>query len=334
MFLICIGAKAQNNSLSNLTLESYRIPINQKGAEIASIKLVGTSDKIYLSKDTANIFQIDEFGKLSLKPNISLETQSPMVYQIELSTPTQSKTFELVKDEFLKNKIIAHRGAWKNQDASQNSILSLKKAIEIGCEAVEFDVWLSSDNRVILSHDPSIGGKFLEETPSWQLMRIPLKNGDYVPCLEEYIEEIKKQNKTHLVLEIKKSQKGTERSCQLADSAVKIVQQMQAQAWVEYISFDLDVLIRIKQIDPTARVSYLESDKTIDELADLRIDGIDYHFSNFENSINLIKNAHDGGLSTNAWTVNDINKAELLLKQGIDYLTTDEPELLLKIKTK
>lgn len=39
-----------------------------------------------------------------------------------------------------KPKVIAHRGYWNTEGASQNSIRSLVKADSIGCYASEFDV--------------------------------------------------------------------------------------------------------------------------------------------------------------------------------------------------
>ena len=35
----------------------------------------------------------------------------------------------------------------------ENTLLSFEKAIELGVDAVEFDVWLSSDRHPVLMHD-------------------------------------------------------------------------------------------------------------------------------------------------------------------------------------
>jgi glycerophosphoryl diester phosphodiesterase len=42
--------------------------------------------------------------------------------------------------QFQKNKVIAHRGAWKAQGLPQNSLASLREAVRLGCEGSEFDV--------------------------------------------------------------------------------------------------------------------------------------------------------------------------------------------------
>lgn len=311
------------------TLSKYTIPIRVKGAAIGQF-ISPNNENVTLVKDTSNLFLIDQSGYIRLKPDVELSASSPFRYEIIIQSNAGNKAFELVKDEFIHNKVIAHRGAWKNHDASQNSLSSLKNAIELGCEAAEFDVWLSSDNKVILSHDPTIGGKTVEETSAKTLMEIPLKNGDSVPSLEEYLECIQQQNKTRLVLELKGSQKGKDRSLALANSAVQMVHRYKAQAWVDYISFDYDALLRVKELDPTATIAYLETNKTLEELSAAKVDGIDYHYSAFYNDANLTDKAKQLGLTTNVWTVNTEEQMQYLLKQGVDFITTDEPELLLE----
>ena len=36
----------------------------------------------------------------------------------------------------------------------ENTLLSFRKAIELGVDAVEFDVWLSNDGVPVIIHDP------------------------------------------------------------------------------------------------------------------------------------------------------------------------------------
>src|SRR5688572_24225222 len=46
---------------------------------------------------------------------------------------------------------IGHRGAMGH--APENTIDSFKKALELGCDEVETDVWLTQDGRLLISHD-------------------------------------------------------------------------------------------------------------------------------------------------------------------------------------
>jgi beta-glucanase (GH16 family) len=49
------------------------------------------------------------------------------------------------KSEFTQNKVIAHRGAWKNTNAPQNSIASLQTAINLGVTGSEFDIHMTGE---------------------------------------------------------------------------------------------------------------------------------------------------------------------------------------------
>ena len=60
--------------------------------------------------------------------------------------------------KFANNKVIAHRGAWKNTGTPQNSIASLKAAIALGCAGSETDVHMTADSALVINHDPEWGG--------------------------------------------------------------------------------------------------------------------------------------------------------------------------------
>ena len=75
-----------------------------------------------------------------------------------------SKEFRIVKDSFIHNKVIAHRGAWKNTNVPENSIAALNHAVSMGCEGSEFDVHMSADSLPLINHDPSIQGVSIAKT--------------------------------------------------------------------------------------------------------------------------------------------------------------------------
>lgn len=324
--VLCSSILYSNSQESLLTLDNYAIPVEKKGAFIGKV-ISPNNDKISIKKDASKLFTIDKEGNISLKKNKEIKSDSPLSYIITLKQGKQLKEIELVKDDFVHNKVIAHRGAWKKHDVSNNSMSSLKYAIELECEGTEIDVWMSKDNIVVLCHDHIIDRKVVEDTPLSELKKIELKKGDLIPTLEETIECIKKQNKTKLVIEIK----GTNQGKAISDSVVSLVHRMRAQGWVNYISFGLNYLIRVKELDPTAEVAYLGSDKTLEELKNVNMTGIDFHYNLFLKDTELANKAKTMGLSTNVWTVNKEDDLKIMLKQDVDYITTDEPELLFQL---
>ncbi|GAB3414657.1 glycerophosphodiester phosphodiesterase [Niabella aquatica] len=227
------------------------------------------------------------------------------------------------------NKVIAHRGAFKNTGAPENSIASLKAAISMGCGGTEFDIHMTSDEVLVVNHDDKFLGMAIETNTYRDLLTKTLSNGEKIPTLEAYLKEGLKQNKTKLIAEIKTSTISKERSLSLAKKVVDMVHKLKGQAQVVYIAFDYDVCKKVKEIEPNAPVQYLNGDVSAEKLKADKLDA-DYHYSVFQKDKNWIAGAKKLGVLTNAWTVNDEKIMDDLLAQGINFITTNEPELLLK----
>ncbi len=231
---------------------------------------------------------------------------------------------------FAQTKVVAHRGAWKNTGVPENSIAALKAAIKMGCDGAEFDVHMSADSVLFINHDAHIQGLPIETTSSSVLAALKLGNGEALPTLEAYLRAGIKQKKTRLVLEIKPSAVSKERGIALTHKVVNMVNSLKAASKVDYISFDYDICKEITKIAPKATVQYLTGDKTPNELLADGIHGLDYHFKVLEKNPTWIKEANSKKLITNAWTVNDEKTMDLLIAEGINLITTNEPEMLLK----
>ncbi|MGX5819482.1 glycerophosphodiester phosphodiesterase [Chitinophaga lutea] len=314
----------------SIQLDNHAVPAGKKGA--AAGKLYDRQGTVLksakLAQDTSGLFTISK-GQLKLKKNAKLSNDpASFKYAVTVENGGAKEDFIIVRDDFHRNKIVAHRGAWKNNGGSQNSITSFRDAVRIGCEGSEFDVWLSSDGVPVLSHDPHIGGHTVEETPLATLQAVQLKNGDRVPTFEEYIQEAMKQNTTKLVLELKPSKTG--RGQELAQKCMDLIRKYRCEGWMLYISFDYDICKKVNAIDPFAKVAYLNGDKTPAQLAADKIWGFDYNWKVIDKTPGIIADAHKNKVTVNIWTVNEADKMEAYLKAGADYLTTDEPELALE----
>lgn len=327
-----MGTAAAGQQASAPYLDAYTIPVQQKNAVIGKIydRNGQLSAAATLLEDKSGLFTVSGH-ELKLKKKAVVSNDGSFTYPVRIKAGADTADFLLVADDFIRNKVVAHRGAWKHHEGSQNSITSLKDAMKLGCEGSEFDVWLSSDNEMVISHDPEIGGKKVEESTLADLQTVQLKNGDRVPTLEEFIDVIMQQHRTRLVLELKPSRTG--RGDLLAAKAVAMVQAKKAQAWMFYISFDYNICKKIKALDPAAKIAYLNGDKTPAQLQADGIWGLDYHQQVFKNDPQLIATARQHKVTTNAWTIDNPEIMDDLLKNGIDYITTNEPEILLdKVK--
>lgn len=231
---------------------------------------------------------------------------------------------------FLPNKVIAHRGAFKNTGLPENSIASLNAAIAMGCGGSEFDIHMTSDEVLVINHDPEFLGLPIEKSTYAVLLQKSLPNGEKIPTLENYLKVGLQQNYTQLIAEIKTSQVSKERTLQLAEKVVALVHQSGARHRVAYIAFSYEVCKKIRELDPQAPVQYLNGDLSAEQLKAAGL-GADYHFSIFfQKDANWIGNARKMGVVVNAWTVDDPVIMDSFLAQGIDMITTNEPEILLK----
>jgi glycerophosphoryl diester phosphodiesterase len=100
-------------------------------------------------------------------------------------------------------KIIGHRGA--SGLALGNTKESFLKAIEHGVDAIELDVHLSADNKLVVIHDPvttritSSSAKVSEQTLK-ELQQLKLHNGESLLSLDEALKII---GSTPVIIELK-----------------------------------------------------------------------------------------------------------------------------------
>ena len=232
------------------------------------------------------------------------------------------------KKFFLDNKVVAHRGAWKQKNIPQNSIASLREAFRLGCAGSEFDVRMTADERIVLCHDDTFFGKTVEYSTYDDLSKTKLPNGETIPLLEAILLEGMKQTDTRLFLEIKpaSTRESTMRS---TAKIVNLVNTVGAQPWVFYITFDYDAAKLIKLLSSSASVAYLSGNVTVEELVNDKITGLDYNRDVLKKDKSIVEKARREGLSLNVWTVNSPEDMDFFIAQGFDYITTDEPETLL-----
>ncbi|MDD5150582.1 MAG: glycerophosphodiester phosphodiesterase family protein [Flavobacterium sp.] len=230
---------------------------------------------------------------------------------------------------FHNNLVIAHRGAWKKNNLPQNSIASLKQAIALKCAGSEFDVRMTADDSLVINHDPHYNNLEIEKANYAELVTLKLSNGEKLPTLREYVLAGIENNKaTRLVCEIKPSGINKERGISIATKVAQLVQELKAQEMVVFISFDYDILKKIKELNPKASTQYLEDDKSFEQLTKDGISGADYYFPSFKDHPEWINEAKKNNRTLNAWTVNNAEDIDWLIQNGFNFITTNEPELV------
>lgn len=228
-----------------------------------------------------------------------------------------------------KNLVIAHRGAWKTQMLPENSIASLQEAIKIGCYGSEFDVQFTADGVAVINHNADFFGKDISSSTYQELVNFKkLSNGETISTLAEYLKAGLNQKKTKLILEIK-PQKTQAQEEALVKKVIETVDELKATPWIEYISFSHYISTYLIAKIPGAKVSYLKGEIDPIRLKAQGFYGLDYNQSILKKNANWIEQAHQLGLIVNVWTVNAEKDMDKFLADKADFITTNEPELLL-----
>lgn len=103
----------------------------------------------------------------------------------------------------LKVKIIAHRGA--SLEHPENTLAAFERAVEIGVDAIEADLLLTSDQKIVVRHDDLVrrNGEWVsvQELSLEELKQLDLGQGERVPSLEELLEHF--LSRCRIVLDLK-----------------------------------------------------------------------------------------------------------------------------------
>lgn len=247
--------------------------------------------------------------------------------------PGTAKSFPKVNQQG-KTAIVAHRGFWNCEAAgfTENSIASLKAAQDNGLWGSEFDIHITSDDVIIVNHNDNIQGVKIADNPYPVFRAMYLKNGERPPLLDEYLTQGEQCATTVLVIELK-PQKKQDREDLLWEKTVAALKahNLYDPKRVAFISFSHHICQRIAAEAPEFINQYLEGDIAPEVLAGEGINGIDYEQKVLFANPDYVKEAHDHGMTVNAWTVNKDYNMRSLLYLGIEALTTNEPLLARKV---
>ncbi len=138
-----------------------------------------------------------------------------------------------------------------------------------------------------------------------------------IPILSEYIRICKKYEKT-AVLELKNLMKKND-----IKKLIGIIRKLKYLKNTVFISFEMDNLKAVRELDNSLSVQYLVS-KWSDNLPQiLKEHGMDLDIKFTQLTKQRVKLLHQNGIKVNTWTVNTIEDARRLTGFGVDYITTN-----------
>lgn len=288
-------------------------------------------DKIKF-ESTNGSFEVDarvdsEKAVVTMPASVASQMYTMKVVRGDQSAVIGSVKFEVVENPHISApKIIAHRGIHVTGE-TENSCGSLREAMKFNAYGSELDVHMTKDGKVVVHHDGYANGVYFQNVNYDAIKNIKLANGELLPTFEGMIEvlnEYKNTSSTKMIVEFKTGSEGI----RAVDGVMKMVEEAGIKDRVEYISFGYDICQYIVSKDANAIVGFLAGGK---DPATVNADGIksiDYNSGVFTNNPTWIPDAQKLGMIVNVWTVNTESLMLDFIGRGVDYITTDQCELL------
>jgi glycerophosphoryl diester phosphodiesterase len=231
-------------------------------------------------------------------------------------------------------KIIAHRGY--SFKAPENSISAFKEAFKISSDGIELDIHLTKDDKIVVMHDErtkrtSNGDLLIEDTTLSELKKLDIGSWkgkeweeERIPELSEVFDIVPKQ--TEIVIEIKVGIEIIPMLTQYVNESKK------NDSEITFISFN-DSIYKIKEKIPNIDAlvlydKYENIDEIIEKTKANNCDGLDLNWAHLTSDI--AKKVKDADLQLYVWTVDDVKVAKEMKLMGVDGLTTNNPELMIK----
>lgn len=218
---------------------------------------------------------------------------------------------------------IGHRGAAGY--APGNTLLSIRKALQIGVDLVEVDIQRTRDDRLIILHDrflqPSTTGNGLVRGRSLdEIRKLRTVPGDQpIPTLTEVLEAV--SGHAGLMLEMKAAGIGL--------SVAGAVREFAFRDPVYYASFLHEEIRSIRMRDPSAQTIALLEGVPV-EAAAFALDAQATHagISVELLSAEFVRKLHEASLKVFVYTVDDPEQIAFARSCGVDGMISNYPDRL------
>jgi glycerophosphoryl diester phosphodiesterase len=236
-----------------------------------------------------------------------------------------------------KVEITAHRGA--SGHAPENTIASVKEAINMKAQFAEIDVQETSDGEIILLHDGSLNRTTGFDKNIWEASYADVKKldagswfsekykGEPVPLFSSLLDSVK--GKIGLNIELKTN--GHEQK--LADRAVKILKDKKCDKSCYFTSFSYNQVKRVKEIDPEIKTGLIFSSYPAEFdvfTGNFEILSVGYNLVDAD----FVKKAKENHKEIHVWTVDDEKEMQRLIDLGVTSIITNYPDRLQKLLDK
>lgn len=217
---------------------------------------------------------------------------------------------------------VGHRGARAYEP--ENTLLSFKKALEIGVDAVEFDVRKTKDNQLVVIHDANVkrttnGEGLVSELSLEEIKKLSTKKGEKIPTLKEALNFL--DNKVKIVIELKEAG--------LEEKVLSAIREKRLQKNIIIVSFIEEALRKVRDLDKQIETGliYVKHKNPLRAALELKAKYLLplYRFTHTRN----IEKAHENDLKVIVWTVNKPEEVAEYRRKGVDGIASDKPDILI-----
>ena len=190
-------------------------------------------------------------------------------------------------------------------------------------DGVELDVRRSADGKLVLSHDPVLGGLDVATTPWATLMELDLGMGHHPILLDEAMAALPQ---TPIQLEVKNwpADSGFEHDHRIAFEVAA-----RARPIDTVTSFNWESMYAVRNHFPGVRTGLaVEGPLTFEDVVRA---ASEYGHEAVVVSDDLVDGPPPDGLETYVWTVNSTERAVELAKIGVTGIITDDPGKMIEV---
>ena len=233
--------------------------------------------------------------------------------------------------------ILSHRGFYTNPEVDENSLDALREAQrlhqEMGLEACEFDVHMTTDGQLVVRHDNKIEGKLsCQGSTLAEVKTYTLPKGSKIPTLREWFEQAKKTPDFQLALELK-AHATPEKETEVIEKVLSLAREMDMMGQLSFLSFSLHACKEFVRLAPGSRV-ILNSTKIFDapspqEAKEMGFAAISYNIDVFMHHVGWIDEANRLGMDTYLWMCDDTYLIDWATAYGVSWITTNYPDKML-----
>ncbi len=224
-----------------------------------------------------------------------------------------------------KPLVIGHRGAMGHE--TENTLASVQKALDLGVDMIEIDVFKISTGEVVVFHDQTVdrltnGPGNIEEYNISDLSRLTLDGGHKIPMLQDVLKLI--DNKVVLNIELKGANTADK-----VNQAIKFYTEKRGWSSDNFIvsSFNWEELRTLRKLNESVAIAILTEDNPLEAIEigkELNAVAINPYFENLD--ADVVTKIKQAGFKIYTWTVNEPDDIAAMKNMGVDGIITNFPE--------